>query len=363
MPNPHRPPAYLRYLRARLWNLARPGFWGTTIFLAVVGLVIREYWLNPEIFTLQQNHEFARQQSAQSSLSNDDQAIVADIDNLKVLLNDAEQARLAALVNTPTANPQQQPNKSLFPDVIKPKPASNDAKTNPGLISLNGDAVTKQQNLFVLEAENLLQMGTGYSNNQLLGIKSTTTSLEQTAANPWIGLPNQTENNQNTVIVSPLQAAVNQLSQQNFSSVNGLTSSQTNTTQGTGYGSTTLTPAINNSSNFNLPANNGINAVTGYNQPTVTNLQPNSLTNFNNTQVLPSVAPVTPPVTAAVNNNLDSYSLQTPNQNAIAPTTSDNYTNPTVQQQPTPAPQYNTLPPRPTPGAYGGVEINGYRYP
>jgi hypothetical protein len=347
MPNRPYPPAYLRYLRARLWNLARPSFWITAIFLAVMGLVIREYWLNPELFTQQQNNDLL---STNSAVTEDDEAIVADIDNLEVLLNDAKIARLAV---TPKATPQQKPNQGLFADIIKPKP--KDAKPNPSLSSLNQGTASKRQNLFVTQAENLLQMGTGYSTNQVLGVKSAITPVEQTASQLRIGLPNQTENNQNAVVVSPLQAAINQSTNQNSSYFNRVTSSQINTIQGTAYGSGTPTPPINNLSNQTLPATNG------YIQPTVTNLPANSLTNFNNPPVLPSVSPVTPAVTSGVINNFNPYSPQNPNQNAIAPITPENYSNPSVQQ-PTPVTE-PTPRPRPIPGPYGGIDINGYRYP
>jgi hypothetical protein len=329
----------------------------------VVGLVIREYWLNPDFLTRKQNNEIARQQPDNSTLSDEDQAIAADIDNLPVLLNDSERARLAAIANTPKENPQQKTNKSIFADVFKPKSAANDAKSNAALGVLNAGAAPKEQNLFISQAENLLQMGTSYSNSPLLGIKSSVTSVEQpglaaTAANQWIGLPNQTDNNQNTVVISPLQAAINQSTNQSISGgFNRVTSGQTNIIESTNYGGTTLTPPMNGLPNPSLPA-----STTSYNQPTVTNLPPNS---FNNIQVLPSVAPVAPPVTSMTPNNLDPYSPQTANQNLVTPTNpsvSENYGN-SALQQPTLVPPSNSPRPRPTPGAYGGIEINGYRYP
>lgn len=90
MPQRHYPPAYLRYLKARLWNLARPSFWGTAIVLSVVGLVIKEYWTNPDFLAKSQTNPVASpQQPVDSSLSAEDKAIAADIDNLPVLYNDA----------------------------------------------------------------------------------------------------------------------------------------------------------------------------------------------------------------------------------------------------------------------------------
>ncbi|AFY36386.1 hypothetical protein [Calothrix sp. PCC 7507] len=371
MSNRNYPPAYLRYLKARLWNLGRPGFWITAILLSVVGLGIREYWLNPDFFTQKQNdNEVARQQPTDSSLSDEDQAIAADIDNLPVLLNDSEQANLATIANTPKENARPKKNKSLFPNLLKQPSSGNNAQSNLALGMLNGVSAPKEQNPFVLQADNLLQIGNSYGNSQSLGVKSSTASAEQTgtvnpSSSPGIGLPTPTDNSQNAVVISPLQAAINQSTNQNISGVNSAIDSQAKIMGNASYGATTLIPPTNTLPNPTLPTNNGFNATNGYNQPTVTSLPQNSYTNFNNNQTLPNLAAVTQPITSAAPNNIAPYSLQNPNQNAATPTypaASGNYDNSALQQS-TQIPQSNVSRPRPTAGSYGGIEINGYKYP
>ncbi|MBW4560457.1 MAG: hypothetical protein KME32_04720 [Mojavia pulchra JT2-VF2] len=357
MPNRHYPPAYLRYLKARLWNLGRPGFWGTAIFLSVFGLGIWQYWSNPKIFTHKQNHEVASPNVAESSLSVEDRAIAADIDNLPILIKEFEQAALAASLSIPEENSQANKSQSLFQDVLsKQQSSGNDTKSNLGLGIVNTTSTPKENNLFVLQANNLLQMGSGYINGYLLDTKSLTAFSEPTATattsfTQGVGLANQIGNSQNPATISPLQAALNQSPYPNFSGLNNATSSPTNIMGSASYGTATPTPPNNGLSSQTLPPNTG--------------LPQNSYTNFNNSQALPTgiqAAPVTPPVTSAATTNITPYSLQTPSQGVLTPTTPAEYGN-YWQQQPTQLPQSKPSLPRPTPGPYGGVQINGYTYP
>ncbi len=366
MSNRNHPSAYLRYLQARLWNLGRPGFWITAILLSVFGLGIREYWLNPDFFTQTQNKKVATQQSPKSSLSPEDQAIAADIDNLPVLLNDAEQANLAAIAIIPAGNAPSNKSKSLFPNLVKQESSSNNPPSNLALGMLNDVSAPQDQNLFVLQADNLLQMGNGYANSQSLGVKSSTVSAEATgvtnsASSQKIGLPTPTDNNQNTVVISPLQAAINQ-STNNISGLNNATDSQAKIMGNASYGGTTLVSPTNGLPIPTSPASNGFNAANTYNQPTVTSSPQNSYSNFNNNQTLSNVVPVTQPITSVAPNNINPYSLQNQNQNAVTPAAPGNYNNSAVQQ-PTAIPDSNVSRPRPTAGSYGGIEINGYKYP
>ncbi|MDZ7962393.1 MAG: hypothetical protein RMY34_31770 [Aulosira sp. DedQUE10] len=395
MQNRHYPPAYLRYLKARLRNIKQPSFWGTAIFLFVFGLGMWQYLSNPNVFARKSEPEVASPKVADSSLSSEDQAVVADIDNFPVLIKDYEQASLAAALSIPPEKSPRENSQSLFEDVIsKQSSANNDAKANPGLGIVNGTPASRENNPFVVQTDNLLQMKSGYGSH-LLGAKSLTSPLEQTASltNPWnqgMGLVNQTDKIQNPVSISPLQAAINQSPNQNLSGYNNTTSSPTSimgtasysnltsTNQnlsgasnptsiiGTGSnGNATLTPASNGIPSQTLPANTSLSTGTGYTQPTTTNLPQNPYTNFNNSQTLPNVVqaiPVTPSVTSAATTNISPYS--TPNQlpSVVNTSTPSVYGSYGVQQS-TQLPQSRMSLPRPTPGPYGGVEINGYRYP
>ncbi|WP_392478197.1 hypothetical protein [Nostoc sp. C110] len=395
MPHRHYPPAYLRYLRARLWNLGRPGFWVTAIFLSVVGLITWEYWSNPDIFVYKQKNKVTSQTPTDSSLSAENRAIAADIDNLPVLFNDFEQATLSLTANTPKEKTEVKNSKSLLEDVINKQKSASDAKLNPTL-GVNGDTAPVVKNPFVVQTENLLRNGTVDNNNQFLGIKTLTgasepTDGEQTSSNLGIGFTNQTNKNQNSTSVSPLQAILNQSTNQKLSGFNGTSATQTNTlgrasepgttlmppmnslssqnslpTTGTGYTSTGRNLQQNPYSNLNngqvLP-NNGLNTGAGYtnlqqnpynnlNNGQVspnnglntgagyTNLQQNPYNNLNNGQVVPNVAPGMPPVTSGIPSNIAPYSSQIPGQSVVTPTNPMGYANYGLQQ-PTQSPQSN----------------------
>ncbi|MGF2036035.1 MAG: hypothetical protein RMZ43_012090 [Nostoc sp. CmiVER01] len=376
MPNRHYPPAYLRYLKARLWNLGRPGFWGTAIFLSIVGLVTWEYWSNPDIFVYKQKSQVASQEPTDSSLSEENKAIAADIDNLPVLFNDFNQATPLVTPNNPKENTEAKNSQNSLEDVIKKQNSANDTKLNPGL-GVNADTSSSFKNPFVVQTENLLRTGTVDNNSQFLGIKPLTTASEstegETPSSLSIGLTNQTNKNQNSVPTNPLQAGFNQSTNQQYSSFNG-TGTQTNglsrasepgttlippinslpnqnslpnagLTTGTGYTSTGTNlqqnpySNVNNLNNGQILPNNGLNTGTGYTS-TGTNLPQSPYNNLNNGQILPNVAPVTPPGTYAVPSNIAPYSSQIPNQSVVTPTNPVGYGNYGLQQ-PTQPPQSN----------------------
>ena len=374
MPQRHYPPAYLRYLKARLWNLGRPGFWGTAIFLAVIGLVTWQYSSNPDIFVSKQKKQVASQKPADSSLSEENRAIAADIDNLPVLLNDFEQGTLSVTANNPKENTEAKNSKGLLEDVINKQKSANDTKLNPGL-GINGDTSPTVKNPFVVQTENLLRTGTVDSNSQFLGLKTLNTASqptggEQTSSSLGIGFTNQTNKNPNSVSISPLQSALKQSTNQKFSSFNG-TATQTNSLGQASEPGTTLVPPINSLSSQNPLPSAGLNTGTGYTSTgtnlqqnpysnlnngqvvpsnglptgtgytsTGTNLQQNPYSNLNNGQVVPNVAPLMPPGTYAIPSNIAPYPSQIPSQGVVMPTNPVGYSNYGLQQ-PTQPPQSN----------------------
>ncbi|MEH1822207.1 MAG: hypothetical protein V7L31_24545 [Nostoc sp.] len=365
MPNRHYPPAYLRYLRARLWNLGRPGFWITAIVLSIVGLVTWEYWSNPDIFVYkQQKNEVTSQEPVDSSLSEENKAIAADIDNLPVLFNDFEEAALSLTANTPKEKAKDK-SKGFLEDVIKKQNSAGDTKVNPAL-GVNGDTSPGVKNPFVVQTENLLRTETADSGNQFLGLKtlngaSEPTGGEQTSSKLDVGLTNQTNKNQNSLSINPLQAALNQSTNQKLSSFNGTTPTQTNTLNRVSDPATTLMPPINSLPNQNSLPSIGLTPGTNYtstgtNLPqspytnlnngqlvpnnglsTGTNLPQSPYTNLNNGQLVPNVAPVTPPVTSIAPSNIAPYSGQSPSQSVVTPTNSFGYGNNGLQQPTQPA--------------------------
>ncbi|MEH2064419.1 MAG: hypothetical protein V7K50_19520 [Nostoc sp.] len=367
MSNRHYPPAYLRYLRARLWNLGRPAFWGTAIFLSLVGLITWEYWSNPDIFVYKQKKPVVSQQPADSSLSEENRAIAADIDNLPVLFNDFEQGSLSSTANTPKEKTEAKKSTDLLDDIASKQKPDSDTKLNPGL-AVNSDNSPELKNPFVVETQNLLRTGTGDNNNQFLGLKtlnapSETAGGEQTSSGLGIGFTNQTNKNQNSLPLTPLQGALNQSTNQKLSSFNG-TPTQTNTLGQVSDPGTTLMPPINSLPNQNSLPSNGLNTGTGYTSTgmsipqnpygnlnngqvlpsnrlntgagytsTGTNLPQNPYNNLNSGQVVPNVAPITPPITTP-------YSSPNLSQGVVTPTNSAAYGNYGLQQ-PTQLPQSN----------------------
>ncbi|MEH2357917.1 hypothetical protein [Nostoc sp.] len=358
MPHRHYPPAYLRYLKARLWNLGRPGFWGTAIFLSVVGLATWEYWSNPDIFVYKQKKPVVLQKSADSSLSEENKAIAADIDNLPVLFNDFEQATLSLNANAPEEKTEAKKTKSSLDDVINKQKSANNTKLNPGL-GVNGDTSPAAKNPFVQQTDNLLRTGTVDSSNPFLGLKTLNTASEptgadQTSSSLGVGFTNQTNKNQNSLSINPLQAALNQSTNQKLSSFNDTTATQTNALGQVSTPGTTLMPPINSLTSQNSLPNTGVtagtgNTSTGTNFPqnpysnlnngqvvpnngltTGTNLPQNPYTYLNNGQVVPNVAP----------SNIVPYSSQSPSQSVVTPTNPVGYGNYGLQQ-PMQPPQTN----------------------
>ncbi|MEH2258297.1 hypothetical protein [Nostoc sp.] len=363
MPNRHYPPAYLRYLKARLWNLGRPGFWGTAIFLSVVGLATWEYWSNPDIFVYKQKKPVVLQKSADSSLSEENKAIAADIDNLPVLFNDFEQATLSSTPNAPEQQTEAKKSKGLLDDVINKQKSANNTKLNPGL-GVNGDTSPAAKNPFVVQTDNLLRTGTVDSSNQFLGLKTLNAASEPTGGNATsssldVGFTNQTNKNQNSLSINPLQTALNQSTNQKLSDSNGSTATQTNALGQVSAPGTTLMPPINSLTSQNSLPSTGLTAGTG-NTSTGTNLPQNSYNNLNNGQVVPNNG-----LTTGTNlpqnpyNNLNNgqvvpnvapsntvpYSSQSPSQSVVTPTNPVGYGNYGLQQP--------MQPPQSTYGNYG----------
>ena len=393
----HYPPAYLRYLRARLWNLGRPAFWGTAIFLSVVGLGIREYWANPDFLTSwQKNNQVATQKPDNLSLSAEDRANLADIDNLPVLINDAQQSNLLVAPSSRKQKSQDNNSKSLLDDLIsKQQEAAKNAKSNLGGI-VDNVPTSKVINPFVAQAESLLQAGTANTASQLFSVKSSDASSLQpgiagSSSNLGIGSANQINNNQNSAPISALQTAINESTIQKPSSLNNTTSNQTNTIGRSLPSNDFPNQSFSTNTRLNTNANYPI-STTGYTQPTVTN-QPQIYTNFggsqpgtnytqptvtnqpqnyygnlNNVQPLPSVVTPTSPVSPGsytAPNNIAPYSPQAPNQGTVQPSNQVGYSNgnsyPSLPQ--TQSSQSNLTVPPLSPGQYGGVNINGYTYP
>jgi hypothetical protein len=261
----HHPPAQLRYLKARLWNLARPGFWGTAIFLSVVGLVIKEYWTHPEFFTQWQRNQAANQ-STNSYISQEDRSIAADIDNLPVLYNtDSDQKTSLATTPDPKQETQAKNSKGLLEALNSKNPKSaSDAQTQASVKENDSVPAQKLENPFVAQAENLLQLPkiqTGSTHQ----VNTLTPSFNQ--QNPFdlaTQLAEKTRPNQNLTSQSALQTAIDQSKSQNQPNLNSTTSTQINPFKPSqlspdNAGAQNLVPSTGSSRNTTNPLTTGTN--------------------------------------------------------------------------------------------------------
>lgn len=210
MSNRRYPPASVRYLKARLLNLTRPAVWGTAMFLSVLGLVGREYVINPNFLRSQPQEQISDTvKKPDSGISAEDKAIAADIDNLPVLLSDSEKAALAT-ANTPVVE-----SKSRDKRKNSLEEAVNNQKTNtivPPVVVGNSDT-SGSENPFVTQANDSLKFSNAENrrngsyktkrnfNNQSENQTSTTPNALKTAIEGTNSLP--TSNQQSNLGQNP----------------------------------------------------------------------------------------------------------------------------------------------------------------
>lgn len=303
-------PARLRYLKARLLFLIRPSFLVGVVFLSAVGLVIQEYWTNPEFLKFSQNQEASPESSSnsQSLLSEEDRAIAADIDNLSVLDYDREQARIPVTTIISDRNKirkqnEEQLNKIL--DLAKKNQKAKEIQSNIQSKTPSNSTIS-QQNPFLTQAENLLKFN--FANQQQAskinnlspiysGIQASQSSLNNGVINS-----NLTNQIQNTSPTSALKAAIdrsNIQSQENPSATTPINKNIFEIPQNTikvnpsALANQKLRPNPNNplvdTTIFNQPLNNQ-QPTNNYNQRNLynnfnINQQQNQNSNFNNNQL------------------------------------------------------------------------------
>ncbi|PAX58471.1 hypothetical protein [Brunnivagina elsteri] len=276
MKNSRYPSPYFRFLKARLWNLTRPGFWGTAIFLSVVGLVIREFWSRPDILT-RQSQPVATQAQANSTLSAEDRAVVADIDNLSVLNYDFEQSLESTLNSVEPISKPKKGNKSPLEEAISKENTQNETKLNSTAVNAKPSSLIK--NPFLTQANNLLQFGNTENNNVFLGVNSLNPQSSQedgteSSSNLIIGNRRNSfygRNNQRNIAIDSLDTTLNQSpSNRNLSISNNsnyLNSLQTSSNQ-------QFIPNQGNLSNSSLNSLNP-NSLNNFGQQQQINILPN----------------------------------------------------------------------------------------
>ena len=401
MSSPRRyPPPSLRYLKARLWTLTRPSFWGTAIFLSVVGLFIRQYWTNPNFFFTVRTQDPENTKPLESFLSEEEKAIAADIDNLPVLLYESRQQNLSTTASKLKKKTQVNREQALFENLVKQRnTVQKRIRYNYGVTKQQNILTPKVENPFLQQANKLLELNNFASSKQLLQVEPSNTtssvSLITTSLLDSRMLYSAPSNSlENLTPKNALQTALNQLENKNqqqqqilpqlslqnniaspivpsnqlpnfYSNINNPSLPVNYSTPTTAIGRlqnldtnpTVPQRFVNNSSQINIQTNI---------QTNIRNVPPNSYNNYVNTAQSVNVNPVRQlniPVNSGVANNIRSNTLQNPRQTVIAPNTSvapNNY-NPNLQspyQEPNTLTNYNYSTPRQVP-----QQTNGYSYP
>lgn len=324
----------LRYLKARLSIFTRPSFLAGLFFLSAVGFVVKEYWTNPEFLKVSEFQEspLTSSSNSESSLSDEDRAIAADIGNLSILDFDKKQASISANTNTNINTKNQQQNQSQLNKVLelgKKNQEANAIKVNKIQAASSSTPSTSQSNPFLQQAKSLLKFdfNTIQQNSNLNNLSPFSNNLPTTQSSFSLGINNSFLNpSRNSNSESALQKAINQSSEeaqiQENSTGNTATeknnSGQSNQTANTSPTNTRLlqsqTDSLVNTTIFNQPLNTQPqNTYSGFNnnQTTTNNFsQPglnnqlqnqNPYNNFNNNQI--------------PTNNLAQPGLNNPSQN------------------------------------------------
>lgn len=195
-------PASVRYyFRARLRPFTRPAFWASLSFLSLIGLFMWEAWQRPEL--LFKNPEDATPIS-NTTLSQEDSAVAADIDSLPVLMQELDQAdvSIAALKLN-----QQPPTQNFLDEFLKRQEAE--------AAKVSADAQATQPSASPLTAYDPLGIETQAPSNPASvygGVSPRSNAAPaQTSGLGATNLAGSTVQNSTATQVSPLQAALDRL--------------------------------------------------------------------------------------------------------------------------------------------------------
>ena len=293
MSRSHRSPR-LRYLKARLSIFTRPSFLAALVFLSCLGFVVKEYWTNPDFLKFTQNQSApSLTPSNQSSLSEEDRAIAADIDNLSVLDYDKQKANIPITTNLNDSKKIKEQNDAQLNNILDLAEKSQEAnEINPNTTQSQtaNTPSTSQQNPFLKQAEDLLKFkfDTGNTNANVNSLSPFSTD-SQTSQNSFnLGINNSNSANSE----SALQKAINESNKnqqvQENSAKNTLTQNEQKAPPQNSSANQNLpqsqTSNLVNTNLFNQPLNTQTqNPASNYTQPGLNN-QSQPYDNFNNNQ-------------------------------------------------------------------------------
>lgn len=204
----HQPPAALRYFKARLRPLARPQFWLALTVLSLVGVFAAAYFTNPEQFAFGENNQNAApatgngNQTVDTTLTPEEKAIAADIDNSAVLEQD--------LLTIPSLQltPETQKEQGLFDEFMKQRQANDGTGSSGSQQTQKSLAEQSLSNPFSIKPQDT---------------PSVVNPVVPNLFNPGASAPNpanSTTQNPGSATVNPLQSALDRQAGNNSTLVN-----------------------------------------------------------------------------------------------------------------------------------------------
>ncbi|MCL1468657.1 hypothetical protein [Argonema galeatum] len=382
----NRPPAPLRYFKARLRPLFWPMVWGTATIISLVGFSTWAYFTHPEWLVFSDDRENTSPiNTVEPTVSDEDKAIGADIDTLSVLEKD-----LANSEPFQVAPAETEKQQGLFDDFIKRKEAADAQKssgqssiTNPFAIKsqdpLNNSGTLPSGNSITTPSSNL---GAGTTANPAGSPNSAPLSPLQSALDRIDAGKQPTLQNPTTAPASPLQSALDRLNTGNTIATPAPTdklgqnsgSNQTPTQSTSGIPGQVTAPAQQYPGTAGYSSIPGqsygsaspVPGTTGYNvPPTSSSNPPNSYTYLNQPQAVPGVPPAAQVSPSLTPSNLGQSPFQnaTPGNGYANPGYNSNFGNPAAQPSQVQSPP-NFSVPRAIPGQnIGGGQINTFSNP
>jgi hypothetical protein len=315
---------YSSYLKVGLSRYQQPIFWSTGVFILVMGLAIGNHWLDLDNLSNNSNGKTDPPEPATSSLTDEDTAFRADIDNLPSLLGDLNQSHYGKQ----NSRPQVDNNEIWFSaeDIVKSRLSQNkEVKANPGLETDSSPLPTKMDNPFLQAANDSLQYHKTDGTKPFLGLDS---------AN---GTPDSQEQDQSQTSNTGLDPANSlETSTNKFSNKNKLNTLDSNVNPETSGIPTANNSNLTGQSVYPVIPLNTTNATSGYVDPAMANQQPPAVgldKNVNITQTQPQTSLNQIPPNTGINTTATSPSTSTtlPNNTYTAPVqnqTATNYTPP-----------------------------------
>ncbi|HAZ47380.1 MAG TPA: hypothetical protein DDW76_22760 [Cyanobacteria bacterium UBA11369] len=235
---PQLPASVRYYFRAKLRPFTRPAFWASLSVLSLIGLFAWEAWQHPEL--LFKNPEAATPTPiSDTTLSNEDSAVAADIDSLPVLMQELDQAD----VSMAALKFNQQPQTQSFLDEFLKKQAAEAEK-----ISDDAEKAAQQPTAPISAYDPLgvqTQAPSNYSSPYGGGVSTMgNQAAPQNSTVTGNNLAGSTVQTPTATQVSPLQAALDRLGNNSSSnSVPTQTPSETSPANTNSLGQPTQTTA------------------------------------------------------------------------------------------------------------------------